>query len=67
MTESLVSGGIMQQLLFSSQSPCGVPLQVAAGSGHTGIVKKLLDCGASVNYQNQVIQTVCLCSNIPIL
>ena len=65
MTESLVSTGILQQLLFSSQSPCAVPLQVAAGRGHTGTVKKLLDCGASVNYQNQVIQTVCLC--IPIL
>ena len=67
MTESLVSGGIMQQLLFSPQSLCSVPLEIAAGRGHTGTVKKLLDCGASVNYQNQVIQTVCLCSNIPIL
>ena len=45
MTESLVSGGISQQLLFSSQSPCSVPLEIAAARGHTGTVKKLLDCG----------------------
>ena len=32
-----------------------VPLEIAAGKGHTKTVERLLEAGAIANYQNKVI------------
>ena len=36
------------------KEPCGVPLSIAAGEGHIKTVLRLVEAGATVNYQDKV-------------
>ena len=51
---------------FSLQEPYSVPLEVAAGEGHADTVRRLLEAGATVNYQNKVMTNTVLCVFCPI-
>ena len=46
-------------LVYSQTAPCSSPLGVTARYGHTEIVKKLVNGGANINYQNKVKNTYC--------
>ena len=38
-----------------TQTPFSVPLEYAAAEGNTETVQRLLEAGATVNYQNKVM------------
>ena len=45
---------------FSLQESCSDPLGIAAQEGHVDTVERLLDTGATVNYQNKVMTNTIL-------